>query len=465
MPQSEKKEHPTSLRTFLKSAPIMHRVIPMLQNAIAADYARRYAGSPACGRASAEPIVRYVTKGGQLPVLIGCYGNEQRVRKKIRHLPQYFTTTTLRQLMARTVPPQLINRSEMPAENPHYKHLNQLPVLTHTPNDAGAYITQGFIYAHDQHGHSSLSAHRLLLLDEKRLGVSILPGRQLATLHQHSLKQRTPLALSINIGIPPAAVIASSLSTTTLPTGLSKLAFAGALAGLPIRLAPCRTQDVSCLADSEIILEGSLGDELADESAAARYSMPEFAGYPGKASRGLAVFTLSHMRVRTAASYPALIGPGREQAVQLGLAGAFNALLGLPEALTQGIADLRYTHAGGGMLLLYIAMYPGFNQLLHLQKIATNLITLNPFTKLVVFVDQDINLQSDEDVLWAITTRCRLEADCHPLANFSQLEMDPSQKKGRWRQFPLSPAQKIWINATIPAGTATNFQRAYSELT
>lgn len=49
--------------------------------------------------------------------------------------------------MARTVPPQLINRSEMPAENPHYKHLNQLPVLTHTPNDAGAYITQGFIYA------------------------------------------------------------------------------------------------------------------------------------------------------------------------------------------------------------------------------------------------------------------------------------------------------------------------------
>ncbi len=443
----------------------MLRAIPMPQNAIAADYARRYAGPPACGRASAEPIVRYVTKGGQLPVLMGCFGHEQRVRKKIRHLPQYLTSAALRQLMAHTVAPELIGSHDMPAENPHYTHLSQLPVLTHTTDDAGAYITQGFIYAHDRRGHCSLSAHRLWLLDENRIGVSILPGRQLAVLHQQSLKQGAPLAISINIGIPPAAVIASSLGTATLPAGLSKLAFAGALAGAAIRLAPCRTQDVNCLADSEIILEGSLGAELADESAVARYSMPEFAGYSGKASSGLAVFTLSHVRIRTEASYPALIGPGREQSVQLGLAGAFNALLGLPGELTQGIADLRYTHAGGGMLLLYIAMYPGFNHPSHLQKIASELITLNAFTKLVIFVDQDINLQADEDVLWAVTTRCRLEADCHPLANFPRLAMDPSQQEEGWRQMLPSPAQKIWINATIPDGTALHFQRAYSELT
>lgn len=104
-------------------------------------------------------------------------------------------------------------------------------------------------------------------------------------------------------------------------------------------------------------------------------------------------------------------------------------MLGLPEALTQGIADLRYAHAGGGMLLLYIALYPGFNQPSHMQQIATGIMTLNPFTKLVIFVDQDINLHADEDVLWAITTRCRLEADCHPLACFAQLEMDPSQRQ------------------------------------
>lgn len=37
---SLRKRHPF-LRTFLKECSIMHRVIPMLQNAIAADYARR----------------------------------------------------------------------------------------------------------------------------------------------------------------------------------------------------------------------------------------------------------------------------------------------------------------------------------------------------------------------------------------------------------------------------------------
>lgn len=465
MPRPENKEHPTSLRSFLKGAPILQRTIPLSQDAIASDYARRYAGPPAYGRASAEPIVRYVTDGGYLPVLMGCFGNEQRVRKKIRHLPQYLTRASLRQLMAHTASPEHIGLRAMPAENPHYGHLYQLPVLTHTPNDAGAYITQGFIYAHDQQENCTLSAHRLWLLDEYHIGVSILPGRQLATMHQHSLRQGQPLAVSINIGIPPAAAIASSLSTATLPAGLSKLAFAGALAGAPIRLAPCRTQNVGCLADSEIILEGTLGSELADESALAQHSMPEFAGYPGKASSGLAVFTLSHMRIRTGASYPALIGPGREQAIQLGLAGAFNALMGLAEELVKGIADLRYTHAGGGMLLLYIALYPGFNQQINLQKIATAIVKLNPFTKLVVFVDQDINLQSDEDVLWAITTRSRLEVDCHPLAGFPTLAMDPSQRDERWRETAISPVQKIWINATIPDGISTSFQRAYSELT
>lgn len=465
MPHTDRKEHPTSLRAFLHDVAILQHEIPLCRDAIAADYARRYAGPPAHGRAGAEPVVRYLTDDGQLPVLLGCFGNEQHVRKKLYNLPQYFTAAALRQLMSQILPAQLIQIRDMPLANPHCCHLHQLPVLTHTPNDAGAYISQGFIYAENSAGRSSLSAHRLWVLNDRQMGVSILPGRQLATFHQQSLKQGKPLAVSINIGIPPAAAIASSLSGATLPPGLSKLAFAAALAGAPMRIAPCQTQAAACLADSEIILEGSLGDELADESAVAHHSMPEFAGYPGKAGCGLAVFTLSHMRVRTHASYPALIGPGREQAVLLGLAGALNALLGLPEALARGIADLRYAHAGGGMLLLYVALYPGFNQQACLHSMATELIRLNPFTKLIIFVDRDVNLQADEDVLWAITTRSRLEVDCHPLAGFPVLSMDPSQTTDRWRTTATCPAQKIWINATIPNESPACFQRAYRELT
>lgn len=465
MPHTKLKEHPTSLRAFLHDAPIMQRTVPLSRDAIAADYARHYAGPPAKGRTGAEPIVRYVAEGGLLPVVIGCFGDEQRVRKKLRYLPQSFTAASLRQLMSNALAAQQIETCALPPANPHYCHLQQLPVLIHTPDDAGAYISQGFIYADDGRENYSLSAHRLWLLSERKLGVSILPGRQLASLHQRSLQQGKPLAISINIGIPPAAAIASSLSSAALPTGMNKLMFAGALAGTAIRLACCQTQRVACLADSEIILEGTLGYELVDESKAAGSSMPEFIGYPGKAGRGLAVFTLHHMRVRNNACYPALIGPGREQSVQLGLAGALNALLGLSEERVKGIADLRYSHSGGGMLLLYVALYPGFNQQIHLQQTATELLKINPFTKLIVFVDDDINLHVDEDVLWAITTRSRLEIDCHPLAGFPSLEMDPSQVAGRWRTDSASPVQKIWINATIPDNSHTYFQRAYSELT
>jgi UbiD family decarboxylase len=457
-------ECPNSLRAWLKKMPIIQRTSLMPLDAIAMDYARRYSGPPARGNRNSEPLVRYVSGTGQLPVLLGCFGDETEVRHKLK-LTAPFNTASVRRLIARAEAPVLIPHEQLPPGNPHFQHLRQLPVLTHTPNDAGAYITSGFVYCHSESGTDSLSAHRLWLLDRQRLALSILPGRQLEQIHQQYLASGRPLPVSINIGIPPAAAIAASLSGGQRVPGQSKLELAAALAASPVRLCRMQTQAAVCLADSEIILEGTLGVERINENAAARYSMPEFTGYVGKAGSKLAVFTLSKMRVRQEGFYPALIGPGREQSVLLGLAGMLNALLGLPENLSHCIADLRYAHSGGGMLLLYVALYSGFNHHARLQELANALLAINPFTKLIVFVDEDINLQADEDVLWAMTTRCRLELDCHSLSGYPALRMDPVQATNHWRGTIDYPPQRIWINATIPYGLQCQFQRAYGELT
>ena len=430
---------------------------------IASDYARRFAGPPAYGRTLAEPAVRYEADGCPLPVVIGCYGDEPRVRQKLPNLPDKFTAAGVQQLLTHVLPARHIANDELPPSGSNLQCLSDLPILTHTPRDAGAYITQGFLYA-EMGDITAFSAHRLWLLGERQLAVSILSGRQLAVAHQQSLARGKALPLSINIGIPPAAAIAASLSGKTLPPSVSKLSLAGALAGSPVRLADCNSVEARYLADSEIVLEGTLGPDRADERAVADYSMPEFVGYSGKAGNNLVVFNLESMRVRQNAFYPALIGPGREQSVQLGLAGALNALLALPKTLTRGVADLRYSHAGGGMLLLYVALLPGCNSDEHLQSLSKALIEVNPFTKMVIFVDRDINLQADEDVLWALVTRCRLEQDSHFLAHFRALQMDPSQSGKRWRDGLAGAAQRIWINATIPAGLQDSFRRSYNEL-
>lgn len=460
---SNRREYPNSLRSFMEGMPLLEQTPSQAISAIARDYARRYAGPPAHGRSRVEPAVRYHVDGCPLPVIIGCYGDETRVRQTLPALPEKLTAAAVHHLLSQALPARYIENNELPSAFRDMHDLNSLPILTHTPRDAGAYITQGFIYA-DTEDTVAFSAHRLWRLGGRQVAVSILPGRQLAQAHQQSLARGKPLSVSINIGIPPAAAIAASLSGKNIPSSLSKLSIAGALAGSQIRLASCHDSEAHYLADSEIVLEGTLGPEVADESTVARYSMPEFLGYSGKAATHLVIFNLSSIRVRQNAFYPALIGPGREQSVQLGLAGALNALLALPEKLACGIADLRYSHAGGGMLLLYVALFAGFNSNEQLQALSETLIEVNPFTKMVIFVDGDINLQADEDVLWALVTRCRLEQDMHCLTRFPPLPMDPSQSGNSWRNAPEKTARRIWINATIPTGLQDNFQRAYKEL-
>ncbi|MDF7679163.1 hypothetical protein PT300_00405 [Enterobacteriaceae bacterium ESL0689] len=133
MPQLNQQEHPTSLRAFLRGVPVVERMITTPRDTIVADYVRRYAGPPACGRASAEPVVRYMISEEKLPVLMGCFGDEQRVRERIPHLPRYLTQASLRQLLAHTVSPETMSRHDMPPGNAYDCTLKRLPVLTHNP--------------------------------------------------------------------------------------------------------------------------------------------------------------------------------------------------------------------------------------------------------------------------------------------------------------------------------------------
>ncbi|QCT20289.1 UbiD family decarboxylase [Jejubacter calystegiae] len=231
-----------------------------------------------------DHLLPVVDSRGQLPVLQGCFGDETKVRHRLK-LTIPFNTANVHRLIARAKAPVFIPHEQSPPGNPYFQHPWQLPVLTHTPNDAGSYITSGFVYCQSESGTDSLSAHQ-------RLAISILPGRQLEQIHQQYLASGRPLPVSINMDIPPAAAITTSLSGGQRVPGQSKLEQAATLAASPVRLCHTQTQATVCLADSGIILEDAPGVERINENAAARYS----SGYVGKARCKLAVFTLSKMR-------------------------------------------------------------------------------------------------------------------------------------------------------------------------
>ncbi|MEV8532240.1 UbiD family decarboxylase [Streptomyces sp. NPDC051211] len=461
-----------SLRTALAGMPVITRDEPIAREAVAADFAERYAGVPAVGVARPEPAVLYTgVRSGAAgpPVLLGMYGDEDRLRGWLPGLPRHTTPQSAAALVAAGIAPVRVTTAPCQEVVFGEVDLRELPVLTTTPRDAGPYLTAALVHAGDAlTGESALSAHRMLVIGRDRLTIWMVPGRRLGQLREQAVARGERLPVTVNLGVPPAAMIASALNSRFLPDGSDKPAVAGGLAGAPLTLVPALTQPgVAALAESEIVLEGYLDGTLADEAlpgAAPEGSLPEFLGYDGRAKSGLPVLTVTAVTTRRHPLYQAVIGPGREQSHILGVAGALSVALSLPSAPGLHVHDLHFSPAGGGMLLLAVAVRKGSAAADRaLPAIAEEVVRRHPFVKTVLFTDDDVRVRSAEELLWAMTTRANLGADCVELPGHPPVPMDPSQTPDWARARGGTPdvPPRTFIDATTPYRLRAHTERSF----
>jgi 4-hydroxy-3-polyprenylbenzoate decarboxylase len=433
---------------------------------VAADFATRYAGIPANSLARPEPVVCYRVDGRSMPVLLGLYGCAERVRAWLPGLPRHTDRAGARALLAKSVAPVVVAQPTCHQRVHARVDLTRLPALRATPRDAGPYLTTGVVMSGAPGAEdTSLSVHRMLVLGRDKLAIWMVPGRALRRLHEAAVLTGRRLPVSINIGAPPAAVVASALSSAIVSA--EKLHIAGAMAERPLAIAGATTQPVAVLAESEIVLEGYLDGTVADESlnGPPDVSLPEFLGYDGSAQPNLPVLTVTAVTTRRSPKFQAVIGPGREQSVILGLAGAVSVALTGNDTDWRLIRDLHYSPAGGGMLLLVVAVHKeSADDDWRLGGIARRIFEWHGFVKLIVFTDTDVDIASAEDVMWAITTRANLGTDCTTFAGFRPLGMDPSHRAD-WsgERGTNGGGGRTYVDATIPFRLRDNTMRSFRE--
>lgn len=429
---------------------------PLTDEEVGADFAARFAGIPATPRSRSEDVVLYTdVNGGAMPVLLGLYGDADRVRGWLPGMPATADRAAVDKLVVAARAPEFAPGRPACQEQTAAVDLTRLPVLRATPRDAGRYLTMGMVCAHDpERDEHAVSVHRMLVLGRDRLTLWTLPSRRLRALYEAAVGRGERLPVSVNIGVPPAAMIASALGSRFLPAGVGKLDVAGALAGAPIALGHAVSQPVAVLAESEIVVEGYLDGTTAHESVSGppTTSLPEFLGYDGSARPDLPVVTVTAVTTRRSPVYQATIGPGREQSVILGLAGALSLALSGGEDYHDLVRDAHFSPAGGGLLLLVLAVRkesPQDDE--RLSRLAREVFTAHPFVKLVVLTDEDIDITSAEDVLWAVTTRANLATDCLSFAGFAPLGMDPSQSPAWAAARGTGEAvRRVVVDATVP---------------
>ena len=292
-----------------------------------------------------------------------------------------------------------------------------LPIITHTPDDAGPVLAGGVVmWADLDKSQSELSFKRMFFRGKDWGTLNVLPGTHLHNIIRNEFENGSDrVALTVNIGVPLGAMVTAAGAglRAVLPDGCDEIGIAGAAQGAPLALVKAKTVDAWALAESEIVIEGYvLAEEVFETDAAetagkprATTFFPEWLGYQGKAlkTHKFVITAITHRADRpifhnplgTGYEYENLSHPLREGCI---LEICAQSAPGLVRDLTIPFG----TRSVGG-LVVQVKKRILEDDTLTRELIGRILKT--SLSRLVVAVDEDVDIYSADDVLWAITSR------------------------------------------------------------
>ncbi|MCN4144665.1 MAG: 4-hydroxy-3-polyprenylbenzoate decarboxylase [Thiohalomonas sp.] len=279
--------------------------------------------------------------------------------------------------------------------------LNQLPIQTCWPEDAGPLITWGLVVTKGPNKErQNLGIYRQQVIAENRVIMRWLAHRGGALDYKEWQEQHPAecFPISVVLGADPATILAA---VTPVPDSLSEYAFAGLLRGAKTELVKSIGNDLHVPASSEIVLEGYL--EPGDEAPEGPFG--DHTGYYNEVDN-FPVFTIERITMRKDPIYHSTYTgrPPDEPAV---LGAALNEVF-IPILQKQfpEIVDFYLPPEGCSYRMAIVSMkkqYPG-----HAKRVifgVWSFLRQFMYTKFVIVCDDDVNVRDWNDVIWAMTTR------------------------------------------------------------
>src|SRR6185503_8852701 len=279
--------------------------------------------------------------------------------------------------------------------------LGRLPVQTCWPGDAGPLITWGLTVTRGPgQGRQNLGIYRQQVIARDKVIMRWLAHRGGALDYRdHVLAHpREPFPVAVALGADPATLLAG---VTPVPDALSEYQFAGLLRGAKTGIARCLSHDLQVPASAEIVLEG----HIHPGETAVEGPFGDHTGYYNAQER-FPVLTVERITARRDPIYHSTYtGKPPDEPAVLGVAlnEVFIPLLTrqFPE-----IVDFYLPPEGCSYRLAVAAIrkqYPG-----HAKRVMFGIwsfLRQFMYTKLIVVVDDDIDVRNWKEVIWAITTR------------------------------------------------------------
>jgi UbiD family decarboxylase len=375
-------------------------------------------------RRGRSPVLWFEHAGdGRFPVVANVFGNRQRFAFTIG-VPESELLDAWGRLGDKLLPPQRVSDGAVleTVLTGDDADLGRLPIPRHFAEDGGAYITNGIIVAKDpDSGIRNASFHRMEVKGKRLLGTSLHSRRHLWNYARRAEALGQDLPVIVIVGCHPLAMFGSGLWKGPIDT--DEYDVAGGFLGEPLKVAFGPMGHVEIPVDCEIAIEGTLlTRERAPEGPFA-----EFTGYASERSTQH-VLKVDSILYRNNAIFQDIV-PGISDEHTLLLAVPQEArLLRTLRQHHPNVTALAYPKSGTCRFHAYVAVRdaaPG-----QARNIAATALGDDLSLKMVVVVDEDVDVRADFDVLWAMATRMQCDRDIDMIRNAMGAILDPSNRAG-----------------------------------
>ncbi|MCB2227968.1 MAG: UbiD family decarboxylase [Desulfarculaceae bacterium] len=317
-------------------------------------------------------------------------------------------------LSGATLEPEVVPPDQAPVRRRAWEmDLTRLPIVRHTELDGGPFFTP-IVVSRNPQGRYNVSWNRMQYLDPTHLAIYMSP-RHLWSYFAAAEQEGRDLPIAVVLGHHPAFHLTGALLT---PNDADEFAAAGGVMGQPLAITPSVTwgDQLMVPADAEMVLEGRI---LAGRRCV-EGPFGEFTGYAGP-QRLSWVVEISAMYSRPAPTFIDIFPCMTEH---------INAHLPIEASIYQrakqavpGVVKTCWVGSGGP-----------FNLILSLAKktegepmrAAMAAISASNFIKHVIVVDDDVDPEDLNQVMWALSSRVQADQDLTILKNLQGQVLDPS---------------------------------------
>ena len=342
--------------------------------------------------------------------------------------------------------------------------LSRLPIQHCWPGDVAPLITWGLTVTRGPNkARQNLGIYRQQVIGRNKVIMRWLAHRGGALdFRDHCLANPgQPFPVAVALGADPATILAA---VTPVPDSLSEYQFAGLLRGAKTELVKCLHADLQVPASAEIVLEGYIDpNETALEGPYGDHT-----GYYNEQST-FPVFTIERITMRKNPIYHSTYtGKPPDEPAMLGLA-LNEVFVPLLQKQFPEITDFYLPPEGCSYRMALVSIkkqYPG-----HAKRVMFGIwsfLRQFMYTKFIIVTDDDVDVRSWPEVIWALTTRVDAARDtliaentpidyldfASPVASLgSKMGIDatnkwPAETTRQWgRPIAMDPAVKARVDA------------------